>query len=187
MLSPDFKPEEGTCRKTLEWIASQLDASDIEKMRIVTDGFKGENLSRDFYLRALSGKDGFIRKFFTADLNLRNAKVEYLNRELGRPAGKDIMQIDGLGEDSDADRINAIFTGRDLLERERSIDRYLWDKADEITLFESFTLGKVLAIVVKLCIIERWLSLDPETGRSMLHKLTDDMRGTYGKIEFDTK
>lgn len=187
LLNPDFKPGEGNCDKTLEWIASQLDAADLVAMKTVLDGFDGEKLDRNFYERALSGRNDFIRKFFKADLNLRNAKVAYLNRALGRPEDKDIIHFEGLGENTDAQKFDSIFEVNDLLEREKAIDRYLWDKADEITLFQSFTLGKVLAVVVKLKIIGRWLALDPAAGRQMMRELTADMRGTYGKIEFDTK
>lgn len=185
VLSPDFKPREGDCRKSIEWIGSQLSGRDLSGMETVTDGFRQEKLTKEFYAKALKDSNGFIRKFFTADLHLRNAKAAYLNRELGRPESRDTIDMEAAGENPDAEKMASIFTGNDLLGREKAIDSYLWEKADELTQFAPLSLDKVYSTVVKLCIIDRWLSLDQETGREMLRKLTEDMRGGYGdKLEF---
>lgn len=174
----------------VSWIRTQLDSRDAAKLDFVNKGFVPEELTQDFYEAALSDKDAFIKSFFTSDLLLRNAKTAYLNRELGRPEGTDVItfgedsQVKVDGQDVDTAAIDRIFTGSDLLERERAIDDFLWKEADRITLFKYFTLDNVLAVAVKLHIIDRWLSLDDETGRAMLKELIGKIRGTYGKIEF---
>lgn len=186
----DFMPSEGSCTETISWIRTQLDSRDAAKLDFVSRGFVPEELTEDFYRAALSDKNAFIRSFFTSDLLLRNAKTAYLNREFGRAPGTDEIVF---GEDSpvkvesgdvDTAAIDRIFTGTDLLERERAIDDFLWKEADRITLFKHFTLDNVLALAAKLHIIDRWLSLDGETGRAMLKELIGKIRGTYGKIEF---
>ena len=190
LLDRDFKPSEGSCAEMVSWIRTQLDSRDAAKLDFVNRGFVPEELTQDFYEAALSDKDAFIRSFFTSDLLLRNAKTAYLNRELGRPEGTDVItfgedsQVKVDGQDVDTAAIDRIFTDSDLLERERAIDDFLWKEADRITLFKYFTLDNVLAVAVKLHIIDRWLSLDDETGRAMLKELIGKIRGTYGKIEF---
>lgn len=190
LLDRDFKPSKGSCAEMVSWIRTQLDSRDAVKLDFVNRGFVPEELTQDFYEAALSDKDAFIRSFFTSDLLLRNAKTAYLNRELGRPEGTDVItfwedsQVKVDGQDVDTAAIDRIFTGSDLLERERAIDDFLWKEADRITLFKYFTLDNVLAVAVKLHIIDRWLSLDDETGRAMLKELIGKIRGTYGKIEF---
>ena len=189
-LSLDFKPDRNGCAELISWIASQLDGKDSAKLDMVNRGFVPENLTEDFYRAALKDSNCFIRSYFTADLMLRNAKTAYLNRELGRPSGTDEMvfgeesdvRIDSSGMDTAA--IEKIFPGTDLLERERAMDGFLWKEADRITLFKYFTLDNVLAVVVKLHIIDRWLALDEEKGREMLKELIGKLRGTYGKIEY---
>lgn len=185
VLSPEFKPDGGSCKGTLEWIDSQLGSGDRQTLSMLRDGFDREKLTEEFYSGALKSKNKFIRGFFAADLDLRNAKVAYLNKALGREDGTDVIALPR-PENADSARIAGIFAQKDLLERERAIDNYLWQKADELTLFEYFSLDKILAIAAKLCIIERWLALDETTGRQMLRTLVHDVRGSYGNIEFET-
>lgn len=185
-LDPSFKPSDGSVKSTVEWIISQLDGKDAEAAAFVTDGFSTDKLDRSFYEKAFNSRVPFIKDYFGADLRLRNAKVRFLNDRLGRPAGTDIIEIDNAPQADDSNRINAIFTGEDLLVRERAIDDFLWATADELTLFKWFKLENVLAIIVKLMIIERWLALDEHKGRELLWRLIINVRGTYGKIEFNT-
>lgn len=186
-LTPDFRPEGGDCSQTLTWIESQLDVKDRQQAMFVESGFRGENLCREFYLKAFSSKSKFVREFFGADLRLRNAKVRYLNAAIGRPDDKDTIIIDDAPQADDGALLKQIFApGKDLLERERMMDGFLWDAADDLTRMSSFTLDNVLAICAKLCIINRWLTLDEQTGKEMLRRLVGDLRGTYGKIEFQT-
>lgn len=184
VLSPAWVPSEGSCKTTLEWISSQLDATDRKMMELVMDGFVPAKLDAGFYRTALASRNRFTREYFTADLAVRNAKVNYLNSELGRPAGTDTVDA-GAGEYADQAAVDAIFRTEGLLEREKAIDNYLWAKAEQITLFDYFNMDRLLALTVELCIIERWLALDPETGRRMLASMTEKVRGTYGKIDFD--
>lgn len=185
-LTTEYKPShKDGCNGLIDWILSQLDGKDADKARLVREGFNPGSLDGDFYRKAFASGNDFIRAFFTRDLNIRNAKVEYLNKALERPAGTDVLQIEGVPEDNGQQAVAAIFKGDDLLERERAIDNSLWAVCDEVTLFKYFTLDNVLAIVAKLCIINRWLSLDEEAGRQMLRRLIEGVRGSYGNIEFE--
>ncbi len=184
-LSREFKPGEGSCAPMLEWIRTQLDADDIRKMDIVTDGFIPERLTEDFYRKAFSSGNRFIRSFFGADLALRNVKAEYLNASLGRASGTDTLDLDAGYEDTEG-KLAGIFAIEDLLERERAIDSFLWDTAVQSIVLEGFTLNRVLATVAELCIVERWLALDRDEGQRLLHELVSSVRGTYGNIEFNS-
>lgn len=168
----------------LEWIRTQLDGDDSAMMDIVTDGFVPGKLDTDYYRRALESGNRFIRTFASADLALRNAKADYLNASLGRAKGIDTIDL-GISFEDAQGKIAGIFAIPDLLERERAIDGFLWDTAAEAIVFEGFTLDRVLSIVAQLCIVERWLALDRETGKRLLHELVGSVRGTYGNIEFE--
>lgn len=169
-----------------------MEGDELAWTDFVISGFTPSSLTEEFYSKALKSKNKFIREFFRADLKMRNAKVDYLNASLGRPAGTDRIDIpmeydgDQIESGLDEEAINQVFACGDLLERERKTDDFLWKKADEIILFDDFTLSEVLAVVAKLCIIQRWLSLDEQTGRERLRALVHNVRGTYGKIEFET-
>lgn len=187
-LTRDFRPETGNCADILAWIRSQLEGRDKAQAEFVESLFEPDNLNGEFYSRAFSSKSRFVREFFGADLRLRNAKVRYLNASIGRPSDKDILEVEGAAKSDDAGALAEIFApGKDLLERERMMDAFLWGKADELTRMSSFSLDNVLAVTAKLCIIKRWLTLDDKTGKEMLRRLVGDLRGTYGKIEFQTE
>lgn len=57
--------------------------------------FDSEKLGPHLYRAALKHRNAFIREYLRFDLNLRNAKVAYLNKSLGREPGKDVIGIDG--------------------------------------------------------------------------------------------
>lgn len=157
-------------------IKEQCSGKDNETVDFLLSGFVPENLNIEFYEKALSNRNPFIREFFRFDLNVRNAKAEYLNTELGREPGLDKIEIGGEQEFEEYERTKEILSGKDLLERERGLDSLYWDKAEELVLMDIFDLELILSFLVKLKIIERWLKLDPETGKVLLRKLVDVIR-----------
>ena len=48
-----------------------------------------------------------------------------------------------------------------------------------MTLLDSLDLEVILGFVAKLKIIDRWLQLDPDSGRALFRRLVDDIRSTY--------
>lgn len=148
-------------------------------------GFDPEGISKEFYEKAVKSDSRFIREFFTADLHLRNAKVRYLNRAFERPLDRDVVEVEGAGECADREKVEAVFETEGILPLEKGMDSYLWSKADEITLFDCFTLDNVLALTAKLCIVERWMALDAEKGREMMQRVVKEVRGTFGEIDYE--
>ena len=126
-------------------------------------------------------KDHFLREYFRFDLNVRNAKVAYLNKALGRPAGTDIF-MSAPGEFEEAQKLDSVLATDDILARERGIDDLMWAKIDELTTFDYFDIDAVLGFIAKLHIVARWLKLDDETGRQMFARLVDEVRGSYTGI-----
>ena len=166
-------------------IRENLDGSDLEMFETLADGFTGEKLDRDFYLKALKSPNPFIRSYFSFDLDVRNAKVEFINKSLGRPEGTDILVLD---EDSeryfeDRDRVDEILARKDLIERERGLDGLMWEKIDSMTGLEVFTLEAILAYTAKLQIVTRRLKLDPDTGKELFEKLVNEIRNNKKPIE----
>ena len=167
-------------------ILEQCSNRDRELVGFLMKGFVAENLTPEFYEKALSHRNRFIREYFTFDLNLRNAKVKYLNKALGRTADKDVMS---LSEEEipfeEAARAEAILAGSDILARERGLDDLMWEKINELTIFDYFDIESVLGFIAKLQIIARWFRLDEQTGREMFRKLVDEIRDTNKGIDYD--
>lgn len=175
----DFDPE-----KILSRIKEQCSEKDRMTIDFLLDGFNDEKLDKSFYEKALSHKNSFIKEYFRFDLNLRNAKVKYLNQALDRPEGLDVMDIDG-GVFEEAAKVKDILHKQDILARERGLDDLMWEKISGMTLFNYFDMAVILAFIAKLHIIDRWLKLDEKSGKEMFRKLVDEVRGTFKGVEFN--
>lgn len=159
-------------------IKEQCSGKDNETIDLLLSGFVPENLDADFYRKVFAAKNRFLREFFHFDRNVRNAKAEYLNRELERDPdlGKIKEEEEKEKEFMESGQVSAVLSGKDLLERERGLDKLYWDKAEDLVTLDIFDLNLILSFLVKLKIVERWLKLDPETGKVLLRKLVDVIR-----------
>ena len=180
---PDITPEwkdtgEMSGDAFVDWLREGCSDSDRKLIDFLREGFAAENLNKDFYLRALSHRDRFLREYFRFDLNVRNAKVEYLNRELGRTAGTDIFLTDENGFEEEA-RLGVVLGSGDILSREKGIDDLMWEKIESLTTFDYFDIDAILGFIAKLNIAMRWNRLDPETGREMFSRIVKEVRGSF--------
>lgn len=179
----------------IEEIVSLCSDKDRELIGFFLDGYRDESLCTDFYARALTHDNVFIREFFRFDLNVRNTKVNYLNKALDRPAGKDILTfpeetdqkiLDALGEEfEESADLESVLNLGDILSRERGIDDLVWEKVDSLTTFNYFDIDAILGFIAKLNIVARWFKLDEQTGREMFKKLVDEVRGTFKGVEYN--
>ena len=178
-LTSGWKFQERSAEQIIGEIRELCGKDDLALLDILQESFVPENLTQEFYQKALASGNSFIREYFTFDLKVRNAKVRYLNRELSRPADKDVISIPLQEENSEEDAgIEAAFKGTDLLARERAVDDLYWEKADALSLMHWFDINVIMAFVLKLHIIDRWNLLDEQTGREMFRKLVDNLTQT---------
>ena len=198
-LTMDFKYSgQAGFNSVISDIKRDLDEHDQDLVDFLIKGFSDKELDADFYAQALKGRNRFLREYFRFDLNLRNAKVRYLNAQLGREPDLDLMtgedpeaedvDIDGYrftgGEFEEALKVDAILSNTDLVAREKGLDDILWDKIDSLATFHYFDIEAVLAYIAKLRIVTRWLKLDEEAGRDLFRRLLKDVRGTYKGVKY---
>jgi hypothetical protein len=91
------------------------------------------------------------------------AKVDLLHDEV--PYVKEIIQI--------------ATAEMNMTEKEKAVDNLKWKFLDESTVFEYFTIERILSFIIKLGIVERWSKLDHETGEALFHKLVNDLKMSY--------
>lgn len=176
LLHPDDRVAPDTDAILTE-IREQLTARDLAVLDFLLSSYEPETLNAEFYLKAKESRSPFIREFFRIDLGVRNAKVEYLNRTLNRPEGTDIVSPwEELPEFEQKPEVDAILEGTDILARERGLDDFYWKAVDTITVMDYFDLDAILAFVVKLKLVERWLRLDEATGRELFRKLVKEIK-----------
>ena len=198
-LTMDFKyAGQAGFNSVISDIKRDLDEKDQALVEFLLRGFSDKELDADFYAEALKSRNRFLREYFRFDLNLRNAKVRYLNAQLGREPDMDVMtgedpeaedvDIDGFrftgGEFEEALKVDNILADKDLVSREKGLDDLLWDKVDSLSTFHYFDIEAVLAYIAKLHIVTRWLNLDEEVGRDVFRRLLKDVRGTYKGVKY---
>ena len=198
-LTMDFKyAGQAGFNSVISDIKRDLDEKDQGLVEFLLKGFSDKELNADFYAAALRHRNRFLREYFRFDLNLRNAKVRYLNAQLGREPDQDVMtgedpeaedvDIDGFrftgGEFEEALKVDNILSEKDLVSREKGLDDLLWDKIDGLSTFHYFDIEAVLAYIAKLHIVTRWLNLDEEVGRDVFRRLLKDVRGTYKGVKY---
>lgn len=201
-LTQDFKYAGGQgFESVIEEIRENLSEKDGASLDFLLKGFQADELSPDFYAEALKHGSKFIRQYFSFDLNLRNAKVRFLNRQLGRAEDQDV--ITGLGREDDENLDTDLYRFRagefeeerkvadalaqsDLLSREKDLDDIAWAKIGALETFHYFDLTAVLAYVAKLNIVNRWLALDEEKGRELFQKLVQEVKGTFKGVKFES-
>ena len=198
-LTMDFKyAGQAGFNSVISDIKRDLDEKDQGLVEFLLKGFSEKDLDADFYAAALRQRNRFLREYFRFDLNLRNAKVRYLNAQLGRDPDVDVMtgedpeaedvDIDGFrftgGEFEEALKVDNILAEKDLVSREKGLDDVLWDKIDSLATFHYFDIEAVLAYIAKLHIVTRWLNLDEEVGRDVFRRLLKDVRGTYKGVKY---
>ena len=179
----------------IEEVISSCTEKDRKLIEFLMSGYLDENLNPEFYLKALTHKDKFIREYFRFDLNVRNAKVKYLNKALGRPADKDVLSFpEGTPEQvmefiseefEEAAALDNVLGAGDILSRERGLDDLMWAKIDNLTLFNYFDIDVILGFIAKLNIVARWFKLDEQTGREMFKRLVNEVRGTFKGVEYN--
>jgi len=188
VLDPGYKFVDKTPESILDEITAQLSNKDRAVVDFLMRGFDTDSLNEDFYREALASKNRFVREYFSFDLDVRNAKVEYLNAELGRPAEKDVVNIYAEEEEhvfAEEQKLDNILNSGDILTREKGIDELTWEKIDSLVLFDYFNLEVVLAFIAKLQIVARWFKLDETTGRQMFRQLVDEVRGTFQGVQYN--
>lgn len=72
-----------------------------------------------------------------------------------------------------------IFEIENTIERELKIDNNTWNFVEENTFFNYFSIERVMAFIVKLLIVERWLLLDEEKGKQMFNQLVTELQDGF--------
>jgi hypothetical protein len=169
----------------LTFVSEYKDAQPID-----TDAAKWENRLTELYYRwAMKCNNKLVSEWFEFNLNLNNLLVAYTSRKYK-------MNVEALGDNivaesvktsnqrdfgltgiiDDLDTFQRLADEPDLYEREKKIDLLKWRWLDEQTFFKYFSIERVFAYLVKLEIIERWVSLDPTEGGKIFRELINSLK-----------
>jgi hypothetical protein len=157
-----------------------------------------------FYDEMTQSRNHFLKTWFEFDLDLRNVVVglnvrknfghiEVLATERDRPG---VFTVIGRNDVAEAvlrsaapdfglntahpwvEKVAAL-NRSGLTEMEKGLDDIRWAKLTELTEFTLFQTETIAAFVLKLMIVERWMKLEPVTGRAKLDRLVEELRGSF--------
>ena len=158
-----------------ESIMDLLSEKDQKLVELLEEGFDENTLGADFYTKAAKSKNRFIREYFDFDARLRNIKVQYLAKRLGKKAEDYTLEMPE-ADFEEGPQIIAIMDDTDFVEREKKMDEMKWEKASDITRMDYFNMNTILAFLVKAKTVQRWAELDPVKGQEMFRKLVEEIR-----------
>jgi hypothetical protein len=167
-----------------ESIMELLSEKDQQLVELMEEGFNEDSLDAEFYAKAAKSKNRFIRDYFDFDARLRNLKVSYLAKRLGKK-GEDYMVELPEADFEEGKQIQDILADADFVEREQKMDELKWEKASDIARMDYFNMNAILAFLVKAKTVQRWAELDPDKGTEMFHKLVQEIRGTSANLDLN--
>lgn len=160
---------------------------DVKLVEWLEFGLNDENLNPHFYRAAFKSKNEFIKRFFALDLVIRNMKVDFISKKLGKESTSQKIEVSNIINpdlsDEQKDKLIQIFANKNILEKEQMLDKFKWDYISDMNPYGIFSMDVILAFLAKGQLINRWNKLDRNTGKEMFKKLVEEVRGTYQGIE----
>ena len=153
--------------------------------------FPEDRLAQLYYAHAMSQDNVFVERWFAFNLDLNN----FLTAITARRYNLDVKPL--IVGDNDVAKALRTSNSRDfgltgvmdgfeevmriseidnLVERERKLDVLKWEWMEENSFFDYFTVEKLFAFLVKIQIIERWITLDAEAGGEMLRGMIRQLK-----------
>ena len=151
-----------------------------------------EDKLHGFYFHyAMKCGNKFVSEWFELNLNVNNIlaamaarkyKMDVTKVSVGTNMVAEALRTSnardfGLADDLEYfEQLTRINDTVDLVEREKKIDLLKWNWMDDNTFFNYFTIERIFVFLMKLEMIERWVSLDKEKGSEMFRKLIDQLK-----------
>jgi len=146
-------------------------------------------LLSNFYKDAISKATGFFKYYLTLEREVRLIMVAFRAKKLGRDIYKELQY-----EDPEEDLIAQILAQKDAaeyeppekyedikvlfqqyyddpLELQKALIDYRFNKIDEKLNIELFSIDRILAYVIEVIMVERWMHMDKQKGL----KIVDSM------------
>ena len=144
-----------------------------------------------YYNHAMKSGNPFVSAWFELNLDVNNILAAMTARkykmDVARvPVGENLVaealrssnaRDFGLADDLEYfEQLVRINDTIDLVEREKKIDLLKWNWMEDNTFFNYFTIEKIFVFLMKLEMIERWVSLDKEKGNELFRQLIDQLK-----------
>lgn len=128
----------------------------------------------------------FLKGWFEMNLNINNILASLTAKKYDLDPAKYLVgsneiveiiksgiwsDISDLKEGEMMNEIIKIGEENEPMHRERRLDAFKWRMLEEVTFSDSFSINAMLAYLLKLQILERWVSLDKEQGMARFREI----------------
>jgi len=150
-------------------------------------------LINGYYNYLASVPNLFVSKYAGFDKNLRNLFAALNGQKYGLPFDNQLIGDDpslemlrkgrwrdyGISADvGNIESLLALFEMQDVLDRELKIDMLRWQFIEDAIVFEPFSIDRVMAYLLKLMIVDRWVKLDHDMGKTLFAKFLKDVENS---------
>lgn len=158
-----------------------------------------DRLAALYYEYAMKCGNKFVADWFELNLNINNVLTAITCRKYGFDKANYIVGHNeiaenirtsnardfGLGDSVEyLPELQRIAEETDLIVREKKIDLLKWKWLDDNTFFKTFDIESVFAYLLKLEMIERWVTLDKARGEKTFRELVGAMKmGSENALE----
>lgn len=158
-----------------------------------------DRLAAGYYAYAMKCGNTFVANWFELNLNINNMltaitcrkhgldKSIYIvgDNEVAKALRTSNARDFGLGDMVEyLPDLQRIAEEADLMIREKKVDLLKWEWLEENTFFKTFDIESVFAYLLKLEMIERWVTLDKATGEKTFREIVGAMkRGSESALE----
>ena len=158
-----------------------------------------DRLSSLYYNEAMKCKNKFLASWFELNLNIGNILVAQNCREYGLEKEDYIVGDNYIARILRSSHIRDIILGdsldyiteliqvaeeKDLFTREKRLDALRWGWLEESIFYKTFDFESVMAYLLRLEMIERWVCLSKERGEKTFRDLVAEMkRGSSDALE----
>ena len=154
--------------------------------------FLPENmLAAYYYDYAMNCDNQFVSSWFEFNLNVNNLlsaltarkyKIEVAPNSVGNTEVSEAIRTSNArdfgisGTLEYFEQLLRISETDELVDRERKIDLLKWNWMEDAVFFNYFTVERIFVFLLRLEMIERWISLDKEKGSELFRKMIDSLK-----------
>ena len=150
-----------------------------------------DHLAALYYEYAMKCGNKFVAAWFEFNLNINNILVAFTSRKFKWDIASNIVgntevcealrtssaRDFGLSGEVDVfESLVKISEITELVEREKKLDALRWNWMEDAIFFDYFTVERIFAFLLKLEMIERWISLDKERGNQLFRSIIESLK-----------
>ncbi|HZK03413.1 MAG TPA: DUF2764 family protein [Bacteroidaceae bacterium] len=116
---------------------------------------------------------GYIARNHLLDINSMIVGDNYVAKSISHSSARDwglSLEIDFF------DELSSIQEEKDLILREKKTDILRWRWLDDNSFFNYFSIERLFSFITKIEIVERWISLEKDTGRQLFRSLIESLK-----------